>query len=205
MSFRKHDTIDGVSRETQERLEAFAAVLEKWNKSINLVSKSSMADVWERHILDSLQLETLAPVCKQWVDLGSGGGFPGLIVAAVRVETSPDMQMTLVESDQRKCAFMAAAADRMGLKVSIECRRIEESASGLYDVISARALAPLHHLLELALPYRYDHTVCIFPKGAKADLEVIDAEKHWRFDRDVIKSATDKSASIFRIREYSRV
>ena len=205
MSSVEHDPAVDVSRETLVRLQAFATVLATWNKSINLVSKASLANVWSRHIQDSLQLEQLAPDCERWIDLGAGGGFPGLVIAAVRAETFPEMRMTLVESDQRKCAFMAAAADRMDIKVSIECRRIEESVGGSYDVISARALAPLHHLLELALPYRHDKTVCIFPKGAKADEEVREAQKDWRFDCDVVQSSTENSASILRIREFSRV
>ena len=112
--------------------------------------------------------------------------------------------MTLVESDQRKCAFLAAAADAMNLSVSIECRRIEESTGQTYDIISARALASLPKLLEMALPYRHDKTICIFPKGAKADVEMKAAMKYWNITYDAVESVTDPSATIFRIQEYTR-
>lgn len=196
---------EGVSRETHRKLEIFVEMLAKWNRSINLVAKSTLDDVWRRHIEDSLQIAALESYSGQWLDLGSGGGLPGLVIAAAKAETYPASHITLVESDQRKCAFIAAAADAMQLDVSIQCRRIEESPTQTYDVISARALASLPKLLELALPYRHEKTVCIFPKGARAEAEMNLALGEWNIDYEAMQSLTDPSATIFRIQEYSRV
>lgn len=193
--------LQGVSRETFRKLEVYVEILVKWNKSINLVSSNTLESVWLRHIEDSLQISGLGLQAGQWLDLGSGGGLPGLIIAA----SSPDIHVTMIESDQRKCAFIAAAADAMGLNVSIECRRIEESTTRTYDIVSARALAPLSNLLELALPYRHEKTVCVFPKGTKAKEEMKAALQNWNVIYDTVQSITDPSASIFRVREYSRV
>lgn len=193
-----------VSRETRDRLEVFVQLLAKWNKAINLVSKATLEDVWRRHIYDSIQIAEIPSNSGKWLDLGSGGGLPGLVVAAIAAERTPGTHVTLVESDQRKCAFLAAAADAMNLSVSIECRRIEESTGQTYDIISARALASLPELLEMALPYRHDKTICIFPKGAKADVEMKAAMKHWNITYDAVESVTDPSATIFRIQEYTR-
>ncbi len=197
--------LEGVSRETRLKLKIYVEMLGKWNRSINLVSKSTLDDVWRRHIVDSLQIAEIGPNTGRWADLGSGAGLPGLIVAAAKAENSPNTQVTMIESDQRKCAFIAAAANLMELDVSIECRRIEESTTQTYDVISARALAPLSHLLELSLPYRHNETVCIFPKGAKAEEEMTAAQRDWNINYDTTQSVTDTSSTIFRIQEYSRV
>jgi len=197
--------LESVSRETRRKLEIYVQMLDKWNKSINLVAKSTLNDVWQRHIIDSLQIADAAKNAEHWIDLGSGGGLPGLIVAISKAESSPDTHVTMVESDQRKCTFIAAAADAMELDVSIQCRRIEESTAQTYDVISARALASLPNLLELALPYRHDNTICLFPKGVKAEQEMNAALEIWNVNYDALQSVTDPSATIFRIQEYSRV
>ncbi len=200
-----HIGLEGVSRETRLKLKIYVEMLGKWNRSINLVSKSTLDDVWRRHIAEHLQIAEIGPNTGRWADLGSGAGLPGLIVAAAKVEKFPNTQVTMIESDQRKCAFIAAAANSMELDVSIECRRIEESTTQTYDVISARALAPLSHLLELSLPYRHKETVCIFPKGAKAEEEMTAAQHDWNVIYDTMQSVTDTSSTIFRIQEYSRV
>lgn len=197
--------LESVSRETQHKLEVYVEMLGKWNTSINIVAKSTLNNVWQRHIVDSLQIADLAEKADHWIDLGSGGGLPGLIIAAKKAESSPNTHITMVESDQRKCAFIAAAADAMNLDVTIQCRRIEESTTRTYDVISARALASLPNLLELALPYRHYKTICIFPKGAKAEPEMNTALKTWNVNYDAVQSVTDPSSTIFRIQEYSRV
>lgn len=197
--------LESVSRETRDRLEVYVEMLGKWNTSINIVAKSTLNNVWQRHIIDSLQIADVVEEASHWVDLGSGGGLPGLIIAAKKAENSPNTHITMVESDQRKCAFIAAAADAMNLDVTIQCRRIEESTSRTYDVVSARALASLPSLLDLALPYRHNKTICIFPKGAKADQEMNTALKTWNVNFDTVQSVTDPSSTIFRIQEYSRV
>ena len=194
-----------VSRETRSRLEIYVEMLGKWNKAINLVSRTTLRDVWRRHIIDCLQIADLATYPCRCVDLGSGGGLPGLIIAAKAAEHGRQSEVTLVESDQRKCAFMATAAEAMGLKVSIECRRIEESTGETYDVISARALASLPDLLELALPYRHDNSMCIFPKGAKAFDELALAKTDWNLAYKATPSVTEPTATIFTFQEYSRV
>lgn len=196
--------IESVSRETHQKLEIYVEMLEKWNKSINLVSKSTLKEVWRRHIEDSLQIADEGDNVASWVDLGSGGGLPGLIIAAAKNETSTSTHITMIESDQRKCAFIAAAANAMDLSVSIECRRIEESTTQSYDVISARALAPLSNLLELAQPYRHEKTICIFPKGANAEAEMKAASEDWSVRYQAIKSSTNPTATIFKIQDFSR-
>ncbi len=128
-----------------------------------------------------------------------------MVVAAKAADVSPETRVTLIESDQRKCAFLAAAADAMGVDVSIQSRRIEESTGDTYDVISARALAPLSELLTLALPYRHARTICIFPKGARAAEEMKTAQEDWTIVYDAVQSVTDPTATIFRLQEFSRV
>lgn len=195
-----------VSRETRERLDVYVHLLRKWNKTINLISRSTMDDVWHRHIADSLQLADLIDFHPEsWLDLGSGGGLPGLIVAAKLKEDSERTHVTLIESDQRKCAFLSTAAIDMDLDVTIECRRIEESGGQTYDVISARALTVLSNLMTLSNPYRHESTICIFPKGAGAQEELNAAQEDWNITYDLVKSRTDPTATILRLQEFSRV
>lgn len=190
-----------VSRETQRKLECYVATLTAWAPRINLVSKATLADVWDRHIADSLQLRTLAPPGPlRWLDFGSGAGLPGLILAA----TDPELRMTLVESDVRKCAFMRTAAIEMGVSVEILNDRIENLAPQKADVISARAVAHLDTLLDYALPHCTAGTICLFPKGERVDLELTAAQKRWKMDVERIRSRTDSSASILRIGAFAR-
>jgi len=165
-----------VSRETMARLEILAAELNRWNAAINLVSKQTLPDVWRRHILDSAQLFSLAPTgARRWVDLGAGGGFPGLVIAAMARDSDPGPRVTLVESDARKCAFLASTARAMGLDVAVENRRIEQPPAHRYDVVSARALARLGRLVALAAPYLTADGVALFSKGAGVDDELTEA------------------------------
>ena len=121
----------GVSRETRERLEVLAALLAKWNPKINLVAKGTVEAVWTRHIADSAQIYGLAPPeARSWIDLGSGGGFPGLVIGAMAAEKNPGLDLALVESDVRKCAFLSTAAGEMGLKIRVLPRRIEAVSIG---------------------------------------------------------------------------
>ena len=136
-----------VSRETFERLEVFSEVLTKWNPKINLVSRKSLEDLWTRHILDSVQVFEIAPNTKTWLDIGSGGGLPGIIVAILAAERSPETKVTLMESDQRKCAFLRNAARECGVQVTVKSQRIEEAEPESAGVMSARALADLDILL----------------------------------------------------------
>ena len=211
-----------VSRETCARLEAYVALLTRWNTRINLVAATTIDAAWTRHIADSAQLFDLAPKsASRWIDLGSGAGLPGLPVAALAAEKAPGLRVTLVESDTRKAAFLATAAREMGLRVTIEPQRIEALAARPYDVVSARALAPLDRLCALAdrfsARYTGRHTgrhtggdtcnqtgpgtIFLFPKGAKLDLELTVAADHWHIHAERIASQTDPAATVLRILE----
>jgi len=190
-----------VSRETLARLDTLVAELVRWNASINLVSKRSLGDVWRRHILDSAQLYPLAPPGAQtWVDLGSGAGFPALVVAALAKENNPALRLSLIESDARKCAFLATVARLMAIEITIENRRIQEPPSQRYDIISARALAPLKDLVLLAEPYMTERSVALFLKGAEVNDELTDAfqRRHMRVVRS--PSITDPGGVILQLR-----
>lgn len=191
-----------VSRETFERLQAYAELLRKWNPRINLVSKSTLDGLWGRHIMDSAQIFDLAPKeARKWVDLGSGGGFPGLVVAIIAQELAPDLKVTLVESDQRKCAFLRTVARETGISVTVHAKRIEQIDPMNADVLSARALADLKLLLSFAERHLAKSGICLFPKGLTWEKEVKDARDSWRFSSEAIKSETEQNAVILRINE----
>ena len=188
-----------VSRETLQRLDIFAKLVEKWNPKINLVSKTDVESLWDRHIVDSIQIAGLSHVPGAWVDLGSGGGFPSIVVAVVRNIKSPQ-HMVCVESDERKCAFLRTAARELGLVVDVQNTRIEDMhVAQPFETVSARALAPLPKLLEYSLPVLERSGCAIFPKGKKWKEEVRAAERSWSFDLDVINSLTDPEAAILRL------
>ncbi|MEZ5855675.1 MAG: 16S rRNA (guanine(527)-N(7))-methyltransferase RsmG [Hyphomicrobiaceae bacterium] len=199
----------GVTPETIARLEVYAATLRHWQARINLVAPSTLDDAWHRHFADSAQIASLAPAtASSWVDLGSGAGFPGLVCAILRAgRAAPRPRFTLVESDQRKCAFLREVVRQTSLAtlipVDILCARIEESATRAKltsaDVISARALAPLPRLLELAAPLLGNATTALFMKGRGAEDEVAEAQRSWQFEYDVLASRTEQQARIIRI------
>lgn len=194
-----------VSRETLEALEAFVALVQRWNPAINLVSKSTLEDLWGRHVLDSAQLFSYCPAeAKRWVDIGSGGGFPGLIVALLAKETMPELQVTLVESDQRKATFLRQAAQTLGLTVTVLSKRIESIPPLAADVVSARALAPLVELLGFAHPHIRHDGVVLFPKGARHAEELSEARNSWHFDLSRHPSLSDSAAAILEIRNINR-
>ena len=186
-----------VSRETVDRLDVYAALLARWTARINLVSPDSLPDFWQRHIADSAQLPALAPpAARTWLDLGSGGGLPGLVVAAM----TPGIAVTLVESDQRKAAFLRRAAAEMGLVVTVHACRAEAVPAMTPDVLSARALAPLPRLLALAAPFAGPDTVLLLPKGRGADSELTAAAPAWHSQTEQFESRTDPGGRILRIR-----
>ncbi|MEM1343391.1 MAG: 16S rRNA (guanine(527)-N(7))-methyltransferase RsmG [Pseudomonadota bacterium] len=187
-----------VSRETSARLEAYVEELRRWNKAINLVAPATLAEVWTRHIADSAQLLALAPENPRlWLDLGAGGGLPGLVIAAL----APTTEIVLVESDTRKAAFLRAAATRMGLTPRIEAKRIEALAPFAADVVSARALAPLPKLLTLAAPFLGQTTTALFHKGARVDQELTALDPAWHSRIEQFPSMTDPKGRILRIRD----
>lgn len=195
-----------VSRETMERLETYASLLEKWNPRINLVAKSTIADLWSRHFGDSAQLYGLAPMdFTHWADLGSGGGFPGLVCAILGAEKNPDAKFTLVESDARKSVFLRTVIRETGLPTHVVADRIEKLTPLNADVLSARALADLDKLLGFARPHLQKSGTALFPKGVSWEKETHAARASWFFDCDVSNSGTESGAVILRIRGISRV
>jgi 16S rRNA (guanine527-N7)-methyltransferase len=191
-----------VSRETADRLQILVDTLTRWQKTINLVSRTTLADAWTRHVLDSAQLLPLIPdQARTLVDLGSGAGFPGLVVAAL----APRLDVTLVESDTRKAAFLAEAARRMELVKSptIRIGRIESVAPTKSDIVTARALAPLAQLLAWAARHRGDTTICLFHKGKGWQSELTEAMKSWDISCQPSSSQTDLDAVILRIGHFS--
>lgn len=194
-----------VSRETIEDLQAFVALVEKWNPKINLVSKNDLNTLWERHIWDSLQIVNLVDMSKNWMDLGSGGGFPGILVAICAKHTTPDMKVTLVESDQRKSAFLRTAIREMSLNAVVKSERVESLPSEQAEVLSARALADLSDLLSFAELHLAEGGTCVFPKGACWKKEIENAQLKWSFSYTSHKSKTNADASILTIRDIQRV
>lgn len=193
-----------VSRETAARLMRFGEMLAKWNPRINLVAPASLKDMWERHFLDSAQLFPLAPTgARHWLDLGSGAGFPGLVVATMAAEKAPELRVTLVESDGRKSAFLAQAAREMGIEVTIRSARIQSIPAMIADVVSARALAPLGSLCGLAARFGHPETVFLFPKGRNLDSELTEARQNWHIRAERIPSRTSPDAAILRITELA--
>jgi 16S rRNA (guanine527-N7)-methyltransferase len=202
-----HETVGGlsVSRETFAALQAFEAEVKRWNPTVNLVSRSSLDSLWLRHIDDSAQIFRACPSdASNWVDLGSGGGFPGLVIAILARELQPSLKVTLVESDQRKATFLRQTAQKLGLPVEILSKRAESLPPQMADVVSARALAALSDLLELANLHLKTEGVAVFPKGARHAEEVVEARRAWTFDLQSMPSASDPDAAILIIRKIHR-
>ncbi len=223
----------GVSRETVARLETYAELLKRWQRTINLVAPSTVNDVWRRHFADSAQLwqadtETPSPTpggefpanpphegegasstrgdVVHWLDVGSGAGFPGLVVAILAAEVG-GTRHTLIESDNRKAAFIREVARTVGVPVDIVCARIESAETRdkvqRVDRVTARALAPLPRLLELVYPYFASHTVGLFAKGREAASEIEEARSHFNFDCELKPSLTDESGRIVVVRSLA--
>jgi 16S rRNA (guanine527-N7)-methyltransferase len=191
-----------VSRETRDQLEALVHTLGRWQKAVNLIGKSTIEDIWIRHILDSAQVVPLIPQkARLLADLGSGGGFPGLVLAALR----PELQVTLIEADARKGAFLGEAGRRMALKnqPKIVVSRLEAAPPAGADVVTARALAPLSQLLSWAAPHKGDTAICLFHKGKGWQVEVAEAKKDWDFEAQPFSSVTDRDSVLLRISQFS--
>ena len=185
-----------VSRETLAMLSNYVVLLLKWNAKINLIGPATENDVWSRHVDDSLQLVALIPeTATALVDLGSGGGLPGLVIAMAR----PDLRVTLVEQDQRKAAFLKEARSLLALSnVMVEAKDIA-ALEGQFDVVTARALSSLTNLLDMAKPLMFDGSVCIFPKGANHKAELAEAEQKWQFEHQQKTSKTNAESAIITI------
>jgi 16S rRNA (guanine527-N7)-methyltransferase len=207
-----------VSRETLDRLAIYEALLRQWQKAVNLVAPSTLDAVWHRHFADSAQIVRQASHARSWTDLGSGAGFPGLVVAILLAdpqlqsspsplrggEPAPAFHVTLIESDSRKCAFLREAARKTGITVDILSTRIEQAATHTNlespEVVSARALAPLDRLLGLAAPLFTPSTVGVFLKGRDAAAEVETAAKAWTFAVEMVPSITEASGRVVVVR-----
>jgi 16S rRNA (guanine527-N7)-methyltransferase len=194
-----------VSRETLERLDAFVPLFLKWQRGVQLVAPSTLPNLWTRHIADSLQLLDLAYDAKTWTDVGTGGGFPGLILAIARAK-EPGWIMHLVESDTRKAAFLREAARVTGAAAKVHVERIESAAKRLdkVDVVTARALAPLPRLIELTAALLGQGTRGIFLKTQHVGEELTDATKSWTFNSTIVQSRTDSRGRIVVIDSVSR-
>lgn len=189
-----------VSRETFERLVAFEQLFLKWNRSINLAAPSTLDDVWGRHILDSAQLARIAPQAKRWVDLGSGGGFPGLVLAFLLVERG-GASIDLVESNRKKASFLQAVIGQFGLPARVVARRIDDSYAlvSAPEIVTARALAALPALLDLSAPWLTKGSRALFHKGRDYRVEVEESTHRWAFDLVEHPSMTDAHGVILEL------
>lgn len=195
-----------VSRETLVCLESFLGLVEKWQPAINLIAKGSLPVAWERHILDSAQLLAFCPHdAARWVDLGSGAGFPGIVVAVLAREARPELRVTLVEADKRKATFLMQVARHLDLKIEVITDRAEVLPPLMADILSARALAPLSELCALVARHIKPSGIAIFPKGAQAEAEVTEAQRLWRFDAAFMPSQTDPAGRIVIMKNVQHV
>ena len=194
----------GVSRETVERLDGFVALLRQWQAKINLVSPTTVPELWTRHLEDGLQLGELARGPSRWVDLGSGAGFPGLVLA-ILLAGREGAHVDLVESNDKKAAFLRAAARELALPVSVHAERIEDCGAilGRAEAVSARALASLPDLFALVAPHLAPGAVCWFPKGRSHEGEIAEASAHWRFDMVKHASHIEDGSVVLEIRNLT--
>jgi len=189
-----------VSRETLARLEAYAELLIRWSARINLIGRDTLADLWRRHILDSGQLARFIPSsARSLIDLGSGAGLPGLVLAILGVRG-----VELVEADSRKAAFLREAARVAGAEVTIRPCRIQAVTPHPVDVVTARACAPLDRLLDLAAPFLAPDTLCLFPKGERFKEELTLARKAWTMKVSVEQSLSDRRGVVLRLQQVAR-
>lgn len=193
-----------VSRETLAALETYSELLKEWNKTINLVSPKTLEDLWTRHLLDSAQLFDVVRSTGVWADLGSGGGFPGLVIAIMKREAQ-EGEIVLVEADQRKATFLRTVIRTLYLPARVVVERIEHAKPLHADVVSARALAPLSTLLGFAERHLNPSGTAVFPKGEKAEEEIAEALENWVFDCEKLPSQTDANSAILRIGDIKRV
>lgn len=198
---KQHPTATpNVSRETTQRLATYVELLLRWNKTINLISRRDEPTVWTRHVADSLALIPHLPAdISHIIDIGSGGGFPGIVLAIATMKP-----FHLIESDQRKAAFLREAARATGANITVHAKRVEDAKPPPASVITARALAPLPLLLEWATPLLLPDGCCLFPKGRSVDDELTQARGGWHMHITKIPSALDPEACILKVSEIAR-
>ena len=198
-------TVENVSRETLDRLQSFHDLLLRWTASINLVAPSTVSQAWNRHIVDSAQVFYLMHHdAQRHIDLGSGGGLPGIVISIIAMEKMPLLHTTLIESDQRKATFLRTVVRELGLNASVRCARIEDVTDAFADVVTARALAPLDHLLGLVKPLLKADGLALLPKGRQVDSEIKAARRSWDFELVSHQSRTDRDSRILQIRDIQR-
>ena len=195
-----------VSRETFLRLKEYEKLLFKWNAKINLVSKSTLDNFWNRHVLDSAQfLSSVGEKAGKWVDLGSGGGLPGLVVAILSDEIELVNKLFLVEADVRKAVFLKTVCRELGLKVEVYNNRIQELPLMSANVVSARALAPLTTLCLYAKNHLEKDGVAVFAKGENWKSELVEAQKKWIFSYEAVKSTLHEGSVVLVLRGIKSV
>ena len=194
-----------VSRETLADLELYQDLLLKWTPKINLISKSSVPHVWDRHIWDSAQIYPLIEHTTKLTDIGSGGGLPALVVAIFAKHKNPDLHVTMIESDIRKSAFLRTVVRDLSLNAEVKSDRVERLPAEKTPVLTARALADLTDLLEFAAYHLVENGVAYFLKGENWQKEVSAAQKSWSFTLEPHKSKTNPEAAILEIRNIKRV
>jgi len=183
-----------VSRETLQNFDTYAALLSSWQSKMNLVGRSTLAAIWDRHFSDSAQLLAIGGLNRSWLDIGAGAGFPGLVIALLDRRA----KLVLVESIAKKCRFLSEVVTQTGLgnRVTIKNCRIETLACAKFDVVTARALASLDQIFDWALPCAGSGTRWVLPKGARVDAELAVASSRFAFDYSLIPSRTDAVARI---------
>jgi len=195
-----------VSRETITLLESYEALLRRWQKAQNLVAPATLAAVWERHFADSAQLLSLAPEARRWLDLGSGAGFPGMVLA-ILLKDKENAKVDLVEANAKKCAFLGAVKRETGAPANVHRMRIEDAANqlaGPFDVVTARALAPLNQLFTLCAPFMGQGTRLLLLKGRDVALELTEAARYWNIVYDSHQSLTDSRGRILMVYSLNR-
>ena len=201
---KKNNFIKGfnVSRETLNSFCEYQTLLAKWNKKINLVSKNTLANLWERHFLDSGQIINHVDASgKRWVDVGAGAGFPGLVVALLLRDRKIDCDMILVEKNTKKVFFLNEVIRKLNLNVKVVNKNVESIESLNADILTARAFSELKKLVELALFHRKEKGVCLFLKGENYRFELDKTLNYWFFDYDVFDSLSNSSGKIIRVKK----
>jgi 16S rRNA (guanine527-N7)-methyltransferase len=192
-----------VSRETEERLAIFVELVDRWRHKTNLISNATFQSVWTRHIADSAQLTAFAPEAKRWVDMGSGAGFPGLVIA-IQLADVPGAVVHCVESDGRKCAFLREATRATGAAAAIHPVRVEAidpETLGPVDAVTARAFAPLPLTLKLARPWTERGAIAVFPRGESAKDQIAASPEASAYAIETLQSVANPKAAILRIRQ----
>ena len=188
--------------QSKDNLKTYVGLLEKWQATHNLVSAPTLNQVWSRHVLDSAQLIKAAPEARRWVDLGTGAGFPGMVIA-ILIAGKPGVGVTLVESNNKKCAFLRAVARSTNAPVDVVQDRIEKFVKTRHDpvdVVTARALAPFADLCGLVSPIMAPESVMVLLKGQDFVYEQEEASKYWDYDLVIANSITDPRGRVVTVR-----